>query len=195
VTADRPSLRPATRILADELNALLNSTLTHRRLVQLNAPQADDGTQRMQLTFREQGRVVLAPLQTRRYGLMGLYIGQILQSRSDDQSGPALITLKYTYALHNGTDSESEPIIRLEYDRRPRDPNAQWCRRHIQGPLTLPLGGQPVSMNDLHFPSGYVALEDVIRFCIYDLGVKALSDDWDDILIASYRKYRGQFRS
>jgi hypothetical protein len=194
VTAERPGLGSATRTLADEINGLLNSTLTHRRLVQINAPRADDGTQRMQLTFREQGQVALAELHTSGYGLMGLYIGQILQSRPGDQSGPALITLKYTYALYNGTDRSSEPIIRLEYDRRPADPNARWCRRHIQGPLILPLGGQPVSMNDLHFPSGYVALEDVIRFCIHDLGVDPIGGDWDTILIESYKRYQAQFR-
>jgi endoglycosylceramidase len=45
----------------------------------------------------------------------------------------------------------------------------------------------------LHLPTGFVALEDVLRFCIVDLGVNPLSDGWHDVLEESYRLFKTEF--
>jgi hypothetical protein len=64
---------------------------------------------------------------------------------------------------------------------------------NLQGPILLSFGPATVSLNSLHLPTGYVTLEDVIRFCIHDLGMPPLSADWDETLIQSYREFKDQF--
>jgi hypothetical protein len=59
--------------------------------------------------------------------------------------------------------------------------------------VNLPLLGPAVSLNDLHLPTGYVAFEEVLRFCIVDLGVHPLSDGWDGVLRESYEQFKTEF--
>ncbi len=73
--------------------------------------------------------------------------------------------------------------------------------RHADGPMHLayhwhPVGVSPVTWPHLHvggtvagidlsrahLPTGQVALPDVLRFAIVDLGVRPLRDDWPDLL-------------
>jgi hypothetical protein len=79
----------------------------------------------------------------------------------------------------NQTDDASEPTFRWEYVSRIDDPVAIWCRHHIQGPLLASLGTQVESLNDLHTPTGPLPIEELLRFCIVDLGVRPLSAEWD----------------
>ena len=37
-------------------------------------------------------------------------------------------------------------------------------------------------VSDLHLPTGLVALEDIVRFAITELGVRWLRNDWEDVL-------------
>ena len=85
-----------------------------------------------------------------------------------------------------------ESFLRWEYVRTPV-PEGLWCRHHLQGPLPLEFPRDTVSLNDLHLPTGYVPFEDVLRFCIVDLGVRPLSEDWDRILRESYARFQTEF--
>ena len=54
-------------------------------------------------------------------------------------------------------------------------------------PVTTPhlhLGGTlaGIDLSKAHLPTGHVALQDVLRFAIVDLGVAPLRDDWEAIL-------------
>ena len=42
-------------------------------------------------------------------------------------------------------------------------------------------------LNELHLPTGWVPIEEVLRFCIDDLGVRPLSPGWHETLAASAR--------
>jgi hypothetical protein len=179
----RSDFTGAVAALRDRLNRLLHRTITPQPLVMTVAAPGLGGARRMQLTFR-QGGLVLARLQSR-FGVLGLYVGQLWEARRDDQDGPPAVLMKYRYALHVGTDITSEPVVRWEFDRRPADPEATWSRRHLQGPVPLSFGPVTVSLNALHLPTGVVTLEDVIRFCVHDLGVPPLRAEWDKILIQS----------
>ena len=53
------------------------------------------------------------------------------------------------------------------------------------GQLCDGIGRHAVSLNDLHLPTGYVAVEEILRFCIADLGVRLRSREWDRILLDS----------
>jgi len=57
----------------------------------------------------------------------------------------------------------------------------------------LQIGRETVALNDLHLPTGFVTVEEVLRFCIVDLAVKPLSDEWDATLMDSYEKFKGDF--
>lgn len=183
------ALRKAAQEFRDTLNKLLNTTITYRTL---SVSIAGD---RAILTFRgPSGSSTPAELRTA-YGVMGLYIGQVCVLRPADETGPNLQTVIYRYALHNGTDPDSGQIIRWEYDRRPKPKRGAtepptWCRRHFQGPVALPMGDRQIPPDDMHLPTGYVPLEDVIRYCIVDLDVKLLDQNWDQILTDSYREFR-----
>jgi hypothetical protein len=183
VTDRPPGLHAEARRIADRLNGLLHRTITQHRLVTTQAGASSDVVPHIHLGFR-QGGPVLAPLRSR-FGQIGLYVGQIFRARAAGEEGPALIMVKYRYALYVGLDAETEPAVRWEFDRQPADPDARWSRRHLQGPIPLTFGPVTVSLNTLHLPTGTVTLEDVIRFCIHDLGVPPLSRNWHDILIQS----------
>jgi hypothetical protein len=50
-----------------------------------------------------------------------------------------------------------------------------------------------MNFNRLHTPSGYVVIEDVLRFLINDLGVVAQTKSWHDTLIASEKQFKENF--
>lgn len=138
------------------------------------------------VTFRQAGGPIQAPLRTR-FGLVGLYIGQLCGSVPTPDGQHRLVTLEYKYTLTpEGTD---EPLFRWEYIREPRT-GELWCRHHLQGTVPVPIGQTPISLNDWHLPTGYIPIEEVLRFCIVDLGVEPLSDEWDQILRDSYERFK-----
>ena len=100
--------------------------------------------------------------------------------------------------------------FRWEYEK---DPGNSYCRHHFQGPITVPIKHDTeVSLNDLHVPTGFVTVEEILRFCIVDLGVPPLSPatlppapaepgdhdlhrhkTWDEVLTESYERFKGDF--
>jgi hypothetical protein len=59
--------------------------------------------------------------------------------------------------------------------------------------MALLIHGHTVSLNDLHLPTGYVPFEEVLRFCIADLGVSPFAEDWDSVLQESYDLFKTEF--
>jgi hypothetical protein len=178
------TLKDAARQFCDALNRVLNTTVTKARLVEFGPK--DQPNARRQVAFRQAGSPISAPLNSR-FGIVGLYIGQVCDSIETKQ-GRQFITAEYRYTLT--PEGANEALLRWEYVRQP---DGQWCRHHLQGPVALAMGrGDPVPLNDLHLPTGYVTIEEVLRFCIVDLGVEPLSKDWDAILTASYEKFKAE---
>lgn len=178
------TLHEAAQTFCDHLNRVLSTTVTQTRVVAFG-PR---GARRIQVTFRQAGQPIKAPLRTR-FGQMGLYIGQVCDSVI--RGGlHELRTVKYTYTLTpEGTE---EPLLRWEYVKEP-GPEDRWCRHHLQGNVSLPIGRETVSLNDLHLPTGYVTIEDILRFCIVDLGIEPPSINWHEILQESYERFRIEF--
>jgi hypothetical protein len=94
-----------------------------------------------------------------------------------------------------------EPLFRWEYVRFPEPDEKgnipQWCRHHIQGDIKLTFtddrgAEHQLPLNDWHTPTGWIPLEEVIRFCIVDLGVRAKSG-WEQVLEESYQKFDTEF--
>jgi hypothetical protein len=123
---------------------------------------------------------------------MELFVGQVCDL---DQTAGRTYTLRiieYRYSLT--PDGAREPLFRWEYVGQPLDPDARWCRHHLQGPITVGLrarrdqSASALTLNHLHLPTGWVPLEEVLRFCIVDLGVRPLTETWHADLEARYSR-------
>jgi len=129
-------------------------------------------------------------------------------------AGPRFAVLSDALARLRGTSSLSLTILHaFEVEALPED-RASWRARTVgyayevlraegqtllayhwhsvgASPVTTPhlhLGGTlaGIDLSKAHLPTGHVALQDVLRFAIIDLGVEPLRDDWDAILAGSW---------
>jgi len=178
------TLAEASAKFRDHLNDVLARTVTPTRLIMV---EAVGSLSRFQLAFRQGGAPVEAPLSTR-FGRVGLYLGQTCESTVGDDGLHRLRTVSYRYTLT--PDGAREPLVRWEYEKKPKGP---YCRHHLQGDLALPFGRTTVPLNDLHLPTGFTTVEEVLRFCIVDLGGPPLSENWDAILTRSYELFKEDF--
>lgn len=179
------TLADAARNFRDHVNHVLSRTVTQTRLVLVEVP----GLPRFQITFRQGGQPIQAQLNTR-FGRMGFYLGQVCASVVREDGLHELRTLSYRYALYS--DRGDEPIIRWEYVRD-LGQEERWCRHHLQGPIDVRCNRDIVSLNDVHLPTGYVTFEEILRFCVVDLGVPPLHADWDRTLGESYELFKTEF--
>lgn len=167
------TLREASQLFREHLNRLLSHTITRVPIIVSNDPR----TIRVVMSFRQGG--VPGPVTLRsRFGPMELYLGQIYDGIDGENERVRLRTVKYQYVLK--PMNVSEPVIRWEYDRFPTG-QGLWCRHHVQGPIPVGFNpDQPISLNDVHLPTGQLPIEEVIRFCIVDLGVQPLDESLRD---------------
>ncbi len=92
-----------------------------------------------------------------------------------------LKTLQYSYRIQAGPSLDSEWYFRFEYKAREIEDSLH-PRHHIHLPVSLECGTTRVNLSRVHIPTGWVPLEEVIRFLIEELGVKAKTRDWDSVL-------------
>lgn len=114
---------------------------------------------------------------------------QLLGTEEEARRKYRLRTLKYWYRLHETADGDA--FIRWEYE-----PAAlPCCRHHIQlDAAYLPVAGGELNLNRLHVPTGFVLMEEVIRFLIAEMGVHPPCDDeWQQRLAESERRFFEEF--
>lgn len=185
------TLWEACHNFCDYLNRVLATTVKETRLVPIGPRNAT----RLQVAFRGGGGRLPAALLRTRFGPMALYIGQLCETIQLGDARQRLVTVEYRYTLTPGDLDEAaqhEPLLRWEYVREPEG-GGRWCRHHLQGAVQLEVGREAVSLNDLHLPTGYVTIEEVLRFCIVDLGVDPQSARWHEILEESYERFKTGF--
>lgn len=100
------------------------------------------------------------------------------------------MTHEYKYMIT--PEGAEEALWRWEYVKDWPE-GAEWCRHHLQGDIRLDISGQELELDDVHLPTGYVTIEEIIRFCIVDLGVKPLTKDWHQVLEDSYQTFKDVF--
>lgn len=168
----------------DHLNRVLHRTLTEAPLSLVNVTKA------FALRFRRSGGLDPAevPIQTQ-FGITHLNIAQTCLTERESDGEHRLRTIRYRYALR--PEGDLEPRLRWEYVREFSEGNP--CRHHLQGPISVPFGRHDLNLKDLHLPTGYTTIEDVIRFCIVDLGATPLSSGWHEVLEESYRLFKTKF--
>lgn len=177
------SLWHATLQLCEHLNHVLATTVTQTRLVPVE-PRA--GATLIHVSFRQRGQPIEAPLAAR-FGRLRLYLGQVCDGVPLKDGQVQLRTLGYKYTLT--VDDEVEPLFRWEFGRQMP---GFYCRHHLQGAVPLQIGRHAVSLNDLHLPTGYVRVEEILRFCVADLGVRPRSEEWDWVLRDSYERLKSE---
>lgn len=173
------------RKFRDHLGGLLNQTVTDARLSLI----VERGSDRASLSFRSHNEAIAAPLKPS--GLF-LYVGQVIKADKEKHDW-RLRTLQYRYWIQHRVSEGASPVsvFRFEYvspkvkslDCRPRH------HLHIPSAQTV-CRGQCLNLNDLHIPTGWVTLEEVIRFAIRELGCKPKLNKWDEILLDSEDKFR-----
>lgn len=183
------SLGAASRAFTDHLNRVLATTATQRPLAFEIFKNA--GGVGANIRYRNGSESNAAFIQTT-FGPVGLYVGQICDSLVVD-SEHVLRTLQYRYMLI--PKGYREPLLRWEYIRFPGEEEV-YCRHHVQGPISLNLfddQNDQVKLSDLRLPTGWVPVEEVLRFCIVDLGMRPLNPNWDEVLRESERISRSEF--
>lgn len=167
----------------DHVAALVAKTLTRRH------PFTIQGTgDRGILCFRAGGETAV-PIKTR-FGHLYVSLAQALFAQAEGKQF-RLRTLAYWYRLLAKPDPRTQALIRWEYDSgAPADGH---CRHHVQMPTVLPIGAG-LDLDKAHVPTGWVTLEEVLRFLIVDLGVKPpCGSKWPAILADSERAFFEEF--
>lgn len=176
--------RDAFRIFQDHLNRTLNKVLTHSRLRFIARSAKQEKTS---LTFFDsQGRSIAVPLRPSPWYLS---LRQDIQA-IPEKEGYVLRTLQYAYRIQRTPSLQDEAEVRFEYVSPDIDPSARWCRHHVQFHDDYHKVHEDFSLKKLHIPTGWVTIENVIRFLIADLGVPPLIETWDEELQRSEEQFR-----
>jgi hypothetical protein len=163
----------------EQMNTLLNKTITHARLVYLR--QNDLAF----LQFHPSGGDVAVQVA---HGLY-LYLGQTLKAvKENGQFRLRTIGYAYRVSVDQGRDNKNW-LIRWEYvSREPSGPLHPRHHCHVNGKFHH--SNRIGALQKVHIPSGWVTMEEVIRFLIHELDVKSSSPNWDKLLLESEETFR-----
>jgi hypothetical protein len=166
----------AIKTFKDHLNSLLARTITQTPLVSLEVGS------RATIEFRENGLARAVEI-----GSSGffLFINQSVKFTKEAKRRYRLKTLTYSYRIADGPARE-DWLFRWEYVSHETEQGKSLHPRHH---CHLPFDHRCLTTKT-HIPTGWVLLEEVIRFLIHELGVDSLSEDWDDILKKSEEQFR-----
>jgi hypothetical protein len=143
------------------------------------------------LGFR-QGGVIAIPLETR-FGRLYFYLSQSLEAVTE-ADGFRLRTRQYWYRIQTDPSPKAQALVRWEYDAETS--KQRYARHHVQIRANLPVGEADLDLNKAHVPTGWVTMEEVIRFLIVDLGVAPpCGDSWPEKLHESEEKFYTDFTS
>ncbi|HET7753588.1 MAG TPA: hypothetical protein VFK85_06740 [Anaeromyxobacteraceae bacterium] len=149
------------------------------------------------VSFRQGKKLATLPLDTV-YGKLFLHLAQLVEAEKIDKKY-RLKTLAYWYRLQPSAGlRETDALLRWEYDRchDPRQPGPP--RHHLQAAATVKWDAQVLDLNRLHTPSGWITIEELLRFLIIEFGVAPASADWPRIVADSedvfFREFSGKRR-
>lgn len=164
----------------NHLNRLLNRTVTQAPLTKLLVPP------RVLLQFWQDGRPVCVRV-GRGYHL---YVGQTLEAIKEAKSRYRLRTVAYAYRIAEGPSFDDRCLFRWEYKAREFE-DSLFPRHHLHLPVMLRCAGhRTLDAEALHIPTGWITVEEVVRFLIHELGVRPRSRNWDALLRESEQKFR-----
>lgn len=170
------------------LRKLVSGTLTSS--YQLHTVASANDPRVVTLGFYQGDEQVTVPLRTSRHGTLHLGLAQILRAEPEGRTTFRLTTESYWYRLQRVAAATDHALIRWEYDRREK----HHCRHHVQQRASIQTDRDVLDLNKLHLPTGWVTVEEVIRFVIDDLGVKPpCGKSWTTKLVESERRFFEEF--
>ena len=172
--------------LRSHIAGLLNSTLTD---APVSITFVHRSARQLEATISLGGRADIAPAVPLRQKPLHLFLAQNVVVRHEEKESVwRLKTLQYSYRIQGGPSLDAEWYFRFEYKSREIEDSLH-PRHHVHLPVSLECGTTRVNLSRVHIPTGWVPLEEVIRFLIEELGVKAKTRDWDSILRKSEEKF------
>lgn len=186
MTGDRPG--DVFRQFRDHISRLLNQTITDAPLSLTHRKDRLFA----QFAFRDESEFPMAaPLFS---GGLYLAVSQQLQVEQQPDKAWRLRTLQYSYHLLEGPSPYSRWILRWEYVSRIRR-HDEHPRHHVHVATVLETPAGRMDLDKLHLATGWVTIEEVIRFLIAEVGVKAKATNWDEELMKSeelFKKWTGR---
>ncbi len=186
IEGDRPAdcFKQFRQHLSDVVSKLLSNVPP---LIVATSPNAHRGM----LSFANPGTMRLASA----YGDLELYLGQELEAyeRPDSDKRYTLRTCAYWYRLYPRDAVDRTELFRWEYDRTRRPEKDEHCRNHLHVHTSIPLPGGILELKKVHLPTGWVTIEEVLRFLFKDLEVKPADENWAHELADSERAFRERF--
>jgi len=181
LTGDRPD--EVFRKFRDHISGLLNKTITDAPLSLTHRKNSSFA----QFAFRdEKESPMAAPLFS---GGLFLAVSQQLRVEQQPDKTWRLETLDYSYHLLEGPDPDSRWIVRWEYvsHTRRRDEHPRH-HVHIAAVVDTPAGR--LDFDKLHLSTGWVTVEEVIRFLIAEVKVSPKAENWDQELMDSEELFK-----
>ncbi len=166
----------------------------HRHIKNLLNQTITDAPLKLVIRATDETRAALFPpggVMPVRYSSLFLYIGQNLVVKQAERGQRHLRTVRYRYIIQEGPQPGDRQLLRFDYvpPEQQKTPT-QHPRHHVHISTELSVGKRQFNLARVHLPTGWVTIEELIRFIITELGVKAKPDDWDDILKNSEEKFR-----
>lgn len=104
-------------------------------------------------------------------GDLFLAVSQHLEVVQQPDKAWRLRTLEYNYHLLEGPSPDSRWIIRWEYKSHTRQRN-EHPRHHVHLDTVIKTPAGMMDLDKLHLSTGWVTIEEVIRFLIAEMGIK-----------------------
>ena len=166
------------------LNGLLHATVCDASLTSIIHAHPT----RAQMCFRQGGSPTAAKLHS---GGWYMFLGQTLGTVKKPGKTPQLRTLAYSYRIQRGPGQDDPYLFRYEYVSRELDKflhPRHHC--HISSQLRIPGKKKLLDLDKVHFPTGWVTIEELIRFLIHSLKVRSRRAGWDVMLKNSEEEFR-----
>ncbi len=162
---------------------LLSRTIAPPVPLLLYGVERSGGT-RFRVSFRQGETPTTIPLDTR-YGRLFFHLTQLVEADKTGKHCYRLETRAYWYRLQATGGLQDPALLRWEYDRAndPRHPGPP--RHHLHAPAAVTWGAYALDLDKIHTPSGWVTIEELIRFLIVELGVAPVSPTWPKVVAES----------
>ena len=164
----------------DHFNKVLHKTVTEVPLKEI-----DHGDRRL-LQFSKGFTPICVPIGRGDYYL---FVGQTM-ALAEDRREQRIRTLAYEYRLTGGPNFSDDPcLLRWEYKASDLVPKG-FPRHHLQIKASINDVEPELDLSKLHIPSGWITIEELMRFLITELKITPRDADWDRILREGEDKFR-----
>ena len=135
------------------------------------------------------------PIKTR-LGTLHFYLGQRVEA-IEEQNRYRLETHEYWYRLQQAPGLKERALIRWEYTKEVPKDKATHCRNHVQIATSLTVATDAdMDLNRLHLPTGWVTIEEVLRFLVFELELRPRCGvAWPQRLVYYERAFYEEFTS